>query len=463
MRLLPRASLGVASLLAAACTGSTEPSVSITALMPAAAYNDTTVALAIEGGPFRPSYEIDTSAGTAVTQLGAFTAFLVGHVPSEQVRPVESLMWLSASQIAVVLPQGLAAGEYDVQVVDPRGLKAVKPNGFTSLGPDLSPPMLSIDEPASRTVVVAQAEVPVAIVADDGAGLLASISWQVSLGGIQMLQDTCPLEPNAHRTTCRFVFVVPEPSSTPQTLTLVVHAEDMAHVANTTTVQTTLSVGIAPTVTSFSPGEAPAAGGTLLTVKGGNFIPGTQVLLGDALLEPNGGTYVDATTIRGTTPAYEPGLVPAYVQTGSSTTKFASSFAFVGQPQVLAVTPSSGPPAGGTPLTVIGRYFRPGGKTRLFMGSDRPSATELVCEFVSANRFECTTPQGSGAATIYAQDPVGGLADLPLAFTYLDVDVADAAASTQDAGEDASASGDSEVGDSEVGGSDAGDNDGGAE
>jgi hypothetical protein len=418
MRLPARASLGVASLLAAACTESTEPAVTITTVTPASAYNDNNVDVQIEGGPFRPEYDIDTTAGTAVPQLGAFTAFLTRHAPRLDQVAVDALMWISPSQIEAVLPLGIAAGSYDVVVRDPRGSLARLPGAFTSLGPDETPPQISIIEPGPGTIVNAQAEVPVAFEADDGAGQLAVLTWTVSLDGVQTLQGTCPLEPNAQKTTCRFNFVVPEPRVTPESLTVDVTATDTA--SNVGTAQTTLAVGLAPTVQDVSPTIGPASGGTAVTIAGDDFITGTQVFIGDALLEPNGGEVVDAHTIHGTTTVHEPGSYAVTVQTGAEAVKAKDAFVFVGQPQVLIVSPTSGPTAGGAPLTIVGRNFRDQHQTQFSMGATIGDSATLDCTFVSSNRCECTTMPGSGAVTIFAQDAVSGVGQLLLGYTYLD-------------------------------------------
>ena len=380
------------------------------------------MALEIQGGPFRPEYEIDTTAGTAVPQLGAFTAFLSAASPSSQVEQygVDALMWISSSQIEAVLPPDIVPGPYDVFVRDPRGSLAKLTAGFTSLGPDLTPPAVSIVEPPPATIVNAQAEVPVAFEADDGAGYLAVLTWTVSLEGAQTLQGTCPLEPNAQKTTCRFNFVVPEPATTPQALTVDVTAVDAAN--NKTTAQTTLSVGLAPEVNGVSPTLGPAAGGTAVIVTGASFIPGTQVLIGDALLEPNGGTFIDAQTIRGTTPAHDPGPLTVTVQTGARSATATESFLYVGQPQVLLVSPTSGPVTGGAPLTIVGRNF--GDDTTFYMGADIEVNEPLACTSVSVNRCGCTTGPGTGTVSVFASDSVGGVGELPLAYTYLDVDAA---------------------------------------
>jgi hypothetical protein len=409
-------------LLAAGCAGNAEPKVTITGVTPTAAYNGSRISLTIEGGPFRPVFDVDTSGGSETTEQGAFTAFLAAS-GGANAQPADALNWSSSSQLSAVLPAGIPMGTYDVEVRDPRGALATLPGGFTSLGPDTTPPAVMIDEPAPGTIVIAGAEVPVAFEADDGFGALDLLVWKMFTAE-QSLSGSCGHAANVARATCRFIFIAPQPTTLMEPLNIVVTATDTAGLPNRA--QTTLSITLPPADASFAPFAGPAIGGTLLSVKGKNFIPGTQVLLGGALLEPGGGTWVSPTLIQGTTPAHDPGPVTVTVRSGSSSVDASGSFEFVAEPQVLDVSPSMGPSAGCAPVTIIGKYFDEGRGTRIWFGSDRASASALQCiDYKGPNRIEGLTPPGAGAVTVFAEDPVGGTGDLPLAYTYLDVDTPD--------------------------------------
>jgi hypothetical protein len=416
--------LGV-MLVSAGCAGNVEPPVTITAVTPPAAYSDSTVSLVIEGGPFRPIYDVDTGGGNETIELGAFTAFLS---PSAGGTPLaaDALMWLSPSQLAANIPPGIAPGPYDVALRDPRGGLAERPMGFVSLGRDTTKPVVKIDEPQPGAIVEAGAEVPVAFEADDGLGTLDTLDWKVFSTEATIASGTCSHAPNVSHATCRFLFVAPQPTQPGEAIEVLVTATDSAN--NPGPAQTTLSIGVPPTAGPISPFAGPASGGTALTVRGGNFIAGTQVLLGDALLLPGGGTVVNGGLIQGLTPPHDPGQVTVTIQTGASTVS-AGTFTFVGQPQVLAVAPSSGPLAGCTPITIVGKYFSEASKTRVWFGSDLATAAALQCtQYKSPNRIEGLTPPGAGAVSVFAQDPVGGVGELPLAYTYLDVDAPDGGA-----------------------------------
>jgi hypothetical protein len=427
MRISERARLGVATLVALGCAGRAEPRVTISAVTPAAAYSDTKISLVIAGGPFRPVYDIDTGEGRETTELGAFTAFLAPSSGSGASRPADAIMWLSTSELAADLPSEIPPGLYDVEVRDPRGTLGILPMGFRSLGHDGTPPTIVIDQPPARTIVNPGAEVPVAFEADDGSGFLATMGWSVSSSETQ-LSGTCPLGPNAQRATCRFLFVVPTPTQNGQPLNIVVSATDT--VPNPIArAETTLAIGLPPVVGSFEPFEGAAGGGTQISVTGASFIPGTQVLLGGVPLEPNGGDVMSDTLIVGKTPAHDPGPVIVTVRTGAISVAAEGRFNFVGRPEIRAVTPSSGPITGCTPVTIVGKYFRENPPTSIWFGSDSSGGATLQCPTrVGPNRIEGFTPPGAGAVSLYAGDLVGGVGSLPLAFTYLDVDTPDGGA-----------------------------------
>ncbi|HVU53350.1 MAG TPA: IPT/TIG domain-containing protein [Polyangia bacterium] len=422
MRIPERSRLGVAVLVAAGCAGNAEPKVAITAVTPAAAYSNFAISLLIEGGPFRPSYDIDTRGGTEAIEVGAFTAFL-SESGGQNAQPVDALQWLSPSQLLGTLASGIPAGTYDVEVRDPRGALAGKPMGFRSLGPDTAKPVLKIDEPAEGTIIIGGAEVPVAFEADDGYGTLDLLVWKVSTAET-MIPGSCTHLPGVSRATCRFVFLAPEPRTLPEPLIVLVTATDTASLTGVK--QTSLSIGLPPVVSSFEPFAGPSTGGTLVSVHGKNFIAGAVVLVGGAPLlppRPDVGVVVSDTLIQGLTPAHDPGPATLSVQIGSASVDTPGSFEFVAEPQVLEVSPSSGPSAGCAPVTIIGKGFDESRMTRIWFGEDVATASALQCiDYQGPNRIEGLTPPGSGAVSVIAQDPVGGSGKLSLAYTYLDVD-----------------------------------------
>jgi hypothetical protein len=424
MRIPARAWLGVASvgsLFAATCAGSPEAAIGVSSITPAVAYNNHKVELVIHGGPFRPAYDIDTGDGRAATQLGAFTAYLAPRDPGGQRVAVDGLTWLSTSALGATLRAGIPEGVYDVVVLDPRGAAGELEEGFSSLGRDVTPPSVPTLQPDDGTVVNPSAEVPVVFSAKDDPGMLGAMRWTVSSDRGGSVSGTCPLGPNATESTCRFVFVVPPALRSGDALNLNVDAVDVAN--NVRHEVRTLAVGIAPVVRSVFPLEGPADRGTEISVEGDNFIPGTQVLVGGVPIEPGGGTVKDEHHIVGSTPIHDPGVFPVVVRTGGVSVKAPDSYTFLAQPVVLAVNPSSGPPAGGTLVTIVGKGFRD--DTKIFFGSSFETSLPLLCVVhVGPNRIEGYTPSGDGVVSIFAKDVVG-TSERPLAFTYLAEDSPD--------------------------------------
>jgi hypothetical protein len=414
MKLCGSAPAGVALLVAASCGGTAEPRVDITGVTPSLAYNDDKVDLVIFGGPFRPVYNVDTGAGRATTDLGDYTAFLIPDPlpPLGRRIPLENLVWRSTSELAATLRELLAEGKYDVEIHDPRGRTAMRLNAFTSLGPDDDLPTLTVLQPTSGAIVTADAEVPVAIHAEDGDGWLYAVRWTVSAGDTLTTAGACPVDPNAHDTTCRFSFLAPRPREAVQPVNINLEVEDRAH--NLTKAVTTVAVGYPPVVTTLVALEGPASGGTDVTITGAKLITGSQLLVGGQLLLPNGGSLVDGASLRGRTPAHDPGPFPLTVRTGGAEAA-AGTFTFVARPLVRAVSPVVGNPLGGTPVVIAGDDFRDG-TTQVLFG---PSRTPLSClDVVSPHRITGLTPPGLGAVSVYVSDDVGGESELLDAFSY---------------------------------------------
>jgi hypothetical protein len=427
MRIPAGAALGVAPLFALACTATTEPAVKVAAVVPAQGFNGSPVDVVIEGGPFRPAYDIDTFAGSAVTQLGAFSAVLS---PTSGVGPrsaVAHLTWLDTATLGAEIPRGLPAGDYDVEVHDPRGNSGARVGAFRSLGLDEAPPEVTLAEPPAGSVINAGAEIPVAIAAEDAGGQIGALGWSVSRGADVIGFGTCPVDPGASRTTCRFVFFAPLATHS-ETVKIEVHATDDA--GNKADFAAIVLVALPPVVAAFSPREGAAAGGTSLTVNGAGFVPGTRVLFDGVPLMPSGGLFVDAQTIRGRTPAHEPGVVPVVVRSGTVEVR-AGTFEYVGRPVVLAVSPATAPLAGNVPVVIAGRNFRATSATDRTLIEFGPheggGRAPLGCvDVVSENRITGVLPAGAGFVSVFASDPVGGESELERAVTYLGDETADA-------------------------------------
>ncbi len=183
---------------------------------------------------------------------------------------------------------------------------------------------------------------------------------------------------------------------------------------------------VAPAVTSVSPNSGPTAGGTTVTVTGTNFTGATAVNFGGT----NATTFAvnSATSITATSPAGT-GTVDVTVTTpgGTSTTSTADQFTYTTPaPTVTNVSPNSGPPAGGTSVTITGTNFT--GATAVKFGGT--NATTFAVN--SATSITATSPAGTGTVDVTVTTPGGtsatGAADQ---FTYALVTTTVALSSSQ--------------------------------
>ena len=110
----------------------------------------------------------------------------------------------------------------------------------------------------------------------------------------------------------------------------------------------------APTVTAVSPSAGPLGGITGVTITGTNLQRPNRC----RFLEPRQGRSrpTPRTSITVNAPAESAGTVDVTVTTpgGTSPTSSADQFTYTAAPTVTAVSPTSGPGAGGTSVTVTG-------------------------------------------------------------------------------------------------------------
>ena len=166
------------------------------------------------------------------------------------------------------------------------------------------------------------------------------------------------------------------------------------------------AAGYATTVTSVAPDAGPAAGGNAVTITGTNFSTGAKVSFGGTLAQSV--TVVSPTQIQATPRSHAPGAVHVTVKTplGTSKTSNADLYAF-GPPAVTGVSPTTGPTAGKTTVTITGSGFVPG--ATVSFGSTPSTKVTLVSgtkikavapkEAAGTVDVTVTTPEGQSAAS----------------------------------------------------------------
>ena len=165
-----------------------------------------------------------------------------------------------------------------------------------------------------------------------------------------------------------------------------------------------------PTVSAVSPDEGPTAGGTTVTITGTDFTGATAVDFGTT---PALFTVDSATEITATSPAGAAGPVSVTVVTpeGTSATSDADIFTYFATPTVSAVSPTEGPTAGGTTVTITGTDFT--GATAVDFGT-----TPALFTVDSATEITATSPAGTAGPVNVTVVTPGGTSDGDV-FTYV--------------------------------------------
>lgn len=183
--------------------------------------------------------------------------------------------------------------------------------------------------------------------------------------------------------------------------------------ANTAADNFTFSAG--PFVFSLNPAGGLPAGGTAVTITGTGFTGATSVTFGGTAATSF--TVVSNTSITATSPAHAAGVVDVVVTTGlgtSPTTGTGNDFTYGSGPTITLISPTSGPTAGGTTVTITGTGFT--GATAVNFGA--VAATSFTV--VSATQITAVSPaQANSVVSIRVVTPLGTSADTSADdFTY---------------------------------------------
>jgi hypothetical protein len=414
LRCAATAVAAVVPWVAAGCAASGERDITLTDVAPGRAHNDVPVALTIRGTSFRPAYRIDSFAGATGVVPDAYAVRLVavgdgGPEPRARLSAT-AVTWQSTGMLVAQLPANIPAGDYDVEVVDPRNGTKTLPRAFASLGPDRLAPSVAILEPADDSVLGAETTIVGVLSSDDDVGYVRALAWTVTGPMGTFASGSCPVPEDVHRTSCTFSFAAPRPAGVTDPLVLTVEAFDT--VDNKATATASLRLAPRPVVSSFAPRVGPAVGGTSIAIQGSGFVegnPGTQILLDGV---PIATAFASPGVLLGTTPAHDPGDGMLALRTGAAVT-LVGRFSFFAAPIVRAVSPAAGSSTGGTPVTIVGNNFR--GLTAILFDAD-----PLVCpRVVSESRIEGLAPPGTGTVKVIAKDPIGGDGTTSADFSYV--------------------------------------------
>lgn len=417
----------VVLLAAAACGGSDESAGLLVAFSPVRAYTDDPVAGVLRGGPFRPSFSVDTSSGAASVDVQGFAGALLPSPAAPGAAPdvLRITGMVDPSALTVRIPAGLPVGGYDVELRDPRGRVSMLMAAFQSLGPDVDAPDVALDGPLGGTFVVIGTHVPVIVRADDGDGHLVSLGWTLTAPGAPTQMHSCPPPLAAPQSTCSDGELVVPDGNLDEPMIIRSVATDLQ--GNVGSREDLLWRAQSPVITSVAPAAGPAMGMTQILVRGQGFARASRVLIDAVPITPGGGIVESSTTIRGFTVAHDPGSFAVVVETGNQLTS-GPLFTFVAAPVIRRISPAEGPAAGGTTVTIVGSHFvceGPGTMgTRFSVGAGVARVDVTVTDCGGPNRVVAVMPPypvpagGTGTVSLFALDPEAGESELPNAFTY---------------------------------------------
>lgn len=183
-----------------------------------------------------------------------------------------------------------------------------------------------------------------------------------------------------------------------------------------------LRVAANPAITDVSPSGGPTAGGTNITITGSNLTGATGVTIGGTAA--TNVTVVDDTTITATTPAGTAGAKDVAVTTSGGSGTGTGLFTYYTAPTVTGISPTGGPTAGGTSVTITGTNFT--GAIGVTIGGAAATGVTVV----NATTITAATPAGTAGAKDVAVTTAGGTGTGTGLFTY----VAAPAAATDAAG-----------------------------
>ncbi len=154
---------------------------------------------------------------------------------------------------------------------------------------------------------------------------------------------------------------------------------------------------VAPSLTSVSPNQGPAAGGNTVTISGSGLSGATAVLFGST--PATSFTVVSSTQITAVAPPGSGNVQITVVTPGGTSNGVA--YAYTSAPVLSSVSPTQGPPAGGNTVTLTGSGFT--GATSVLFGST-PATSFTV---VSSTQITATAPPGTGTVQITVVTPGG--------------------------------------------------------
>lgn len=168
-------------------------------------------------------------------------------------------------------------------------------------------------------------------------------------------------------------------------------------------------------VSSISPTQGPASGGTVVTVNGSGFQTGATVMFGST--QSSTVTIASSTQLDAMSPPENAGTVGITVtDPNAQSSSLPSAFTYTSGPSVSSVSPTSGPVTGGTTVTILGSGFQ-SGSTVAFGSTAAASVT-----FVSSTEIQVVSPSSTaGTVAISVANSASQTSTLSAAFTFFHI------------------------------------------
>ena len=430
-----RAPASVALALALLGGGCTDlgPAPTITDMRPNVAYSDVTLPVLVDAPLLRQALVVDLSGETATYQPGTISMSLVGEepglpgsVPLGDVAEVQEPTFLTS------IPPGVPAGMYGLRVVPPDGHPVILHAAFQELGPDATPPVVTVGMPMDGDTLGAGTTVTASINVDDGIGGLEAVHWSTSDDSF----GDCVLTPQPvtgaapTSTTCQ-----PQPQFTVMPIAdgagpTVPYAFTVVAIAvskQMTTLTVPLFEANVPVVDSFENAFGSLDGHQAFTVHGHYFPKGAQAFIGGVAITGNapaylpGGDVMDDGTIVGFTPPNNrPMAAPVEVRAPAGVGRANDSFQYISPPRVRSIVPATSPTAGGAFVTVAGNDLLSG--VQIMFGDSLDDGQPMTgCTYTADDKVTGYVPPGQGTVSVWAVHPITGTGPaLVAAFTYSD-------------------------------------------
>jgi hypothetical protein len=170
-----------------------------------------------------------------------------------------------------------------------------------------------------------------------------------------------------------------------------------------------------PNILSISPSNGPKAGVQSITITGTDFVPDMGVEIGGN--QPININIVSTNTLTALTPGSSTsGPVDVTVimrNPDAGSTTFPNAYTYVDAPDVISLSPATGPKTGGQQVTIVGANFVSGMSVKF---GDEPATVVIVA---SSTQLSVQTPHNSNDGAVdVTVETAGGSATLAQGYVY---------------------------------------------